>query len=383
MKRFLKFNNPVFPSYSINNLNKYLDNKFNPHGPGKNSYLIINFLKSKFKFQDVLLTNSCSSALEIAAFSLIDEHDKRNEIIIPSYSFVTSGSSFVKANFKLKYINIDENNFMPNFEDIKAAVSNKTKAIVITHYQGFSVDFLDKLSRYCKKNNLYLIEDAAQALGSCFKNKYLGNFGDFATFSFHYTKNFHAGIGGCLVINNRKFSRISKYIYDKGTNRSDQLTNPKLRYSWVNLGGSFLMSELHACYLYPQLKRINDIIKVRKNFYIKYLNILKPYSNYFQVLENKNNFIYNYHAISILCSSIKLKNFIFNLMKKNNIEFFTGYFPLHLSIYGKKFKGKNLNKTENLYNRILRIPLNNNINSFDLEKIDKLLKKTFFENNAY
>ena len=375
MKRYLKFNNPIFPSYSINNLKRCLDNKFNPHGPGKNINLIINFLKSKFKFKDVLLTNSCSSALEIAAFSLIDEHDSRNEIIIPSYSFVTTGSSFVKANFKLKYINIDENNFMPSFDNIKAATSKKTKAIVITHYQGFSVNFLDKLSKYCKQNNLYLIEDAAQALGSCFKHKYLGNFGDFATFSFHYTKNLHAGIGGCLVINNRKFSKFSRYIYDKGTNRSDQLKNPKLRYSWVNLGGSFLMSELHASYLYPQLKRIDNIINYRKKFYLKYLNILRPYSNYFKILDNKNNFIYNYHALSILCLSIKLKNFIINLMKKNDIEFFTGYFPLHLSDYGKKFKAKNLKKTENLYNRILRIPLNNNINNFDIEKIDKLLKK--------
>ena len=124
MKRYLKFNNPIFPSYSINNLKRCLDNKFNPHGPGKNINLIINFLKSKFKFKDVLLTNSCSSALEIVAFSLIDRR-LRNEIIIPSYSFVTTGSSFVKANFKLKYINIDENNFMLSFDNIKAHIKKR------------------------------------------------------------------------------------------------------------------------------------------------------------------------------------------------------------------------------------------------------------------
>jgi dTDP-4-amino-4,6-dideoxygalactose transaminase len=289
---------------------------------------------------------------------------------------VTSGSSFVKANFKLRYINISEIDLMPTFADIKKAVNKKTKAIVLTHYQGYSVNYLDQLSLFCKKNNIYLIEDAAQALGSYYKNRPLGSFGDFSTFSFHYTKNFHTGVGGCLVINNKKFLKLSQYIYDKGTNRNDQILDNKLRYSWVVIGGSFLMSELHASYLYPQLLKMNQLIRFRKtifNYYLKKFNKLK---HLFSLIHSNNDYTYNYHALSILCNSARIKSIINKNMISKKIEFFTGYYPLHLSKFSTKRKKKyQLNQTENLYLRILRLPLNNYLARTDVDKIYKILRK--------
>ena len=137
---------------SVNNCKSFISEKKNLHGPGKNILNIRKLLKGKFGFKNCLLTNSCTSALEITALALAQQSkDNKNEIIIPSYSFVTSGSSFVKANFKLKFVNINPSNFMPDFDDIKKAVNKNTKAIILTHYQGYSVNYLDQLSLFCKE----------------------------------------------------------------------------------------------------------------------------------------------------------------------------------------------------------------------------------------
>jgi dTDP-4-amino-4,6-dideoxygalactose transaminase len=377
MKKFIKFNNPIYPIQSINNCKNFINKKNNLHGPGKNILSIQKLLKSQFGFKNCLLTNSCTSALEISALTLMQHSpSKKNEIILPSYSFVTTGSSFVKANFKLRYINISEIDLMPTFADIKKAVNKKTKAIVLTHYHGYSVNYLDQLSLFCKNNNIYLIEDAAQALGSYYKNRPLGSFGDCSTFSFHYTKNFHTGVGGCLVINNKKFLQLSQYIYDKGTNRNDQILDKKLRYSWVAIGGSFLMSELHASYLYPQLLKMNQLIRFRKTIFNYYLKKLNKLTHLFSLIYSNNSYRYNYHALSILCNSPRIKSIINKNMVSKKIEFFTGYYPLHLSKFSAKRKKKyQLNQTENLYLRILRLPLNNYLAKTDVDKIYKILRK--------
>ena len=377
MRKFLKFNNPINFPESVNNCKNFINKNYNLHGPGKNILNIKKLLKSRFGFENCLLTNSCTSALEIAALTLMQySPNKKNEIIIPSYSFVTSGSSFVKANFKLKYINISEIDLMPTFADIKKAVNKKTKAIVLTHYQGYSVNYLDQLLLFCKKNNIYLIEDAAQAFGSYYKKRPLGSFGDFSTFSFHYTKNFQTGVGGCLVINNKKFLKLTQYIYDKGTNRNDQILDKTLRYSWVTIGGSFLMSELHASYLYPQLLKMNQLIRFRKRIFNYYLKKLNKFKHLFSLIFSNNDYKYNYHALSILCNSLKIKKIIYDNMISKKIEFFTGYYPLHLSKFSnKRDKKYQLKETENLYLRILRLPLNNYVTKTDIDRIDKTLHK--------
>ena len=162
---------------------------------------------------------------------------------------------------------------MPSLNDITRCITKKTKAIVIIHYQGYSVDYLDKLQKICKRNKIYLIEDAAQAFGSYFKKKALGSFGDFACFSFHETKNLHSGAGGMLVVNNKKFMNKIKIIHDKGTNRH-LMNEGKIRYySWVGIGSAFLMTELAASYLSPQIEKFKIIFFKRSKLYLSLIHI--------------------------------------------------------------------------------------------------------------
>lgn len=203
----IKFNIPLQDPKSIKNVIKFLNEKKPLHGPGKNISSIKKKIKKAFGYKSIHLTNSCTSALEICA--LILNLKKTDEVIVPSFSFVTTASSFARTGCKLKYCDIEKNNLMPSFDQIKKCVNKNTKALIIVHYQGYSVDYLDELKKFCLKKKIYLIEDAAQCFGSYYKNKPLGSFGDFACFSFHETKNLHSGVGGMLVVNNKKFHKYT------------------------------------------------------------------------------------------------------------------------------------------------------------------------------
>jgi len=345
-------------------------------GPGKNYRKIQKFLKKKFGFKNVLLTNSCTSSLEIAALSLNLKPD--DEVIVPSFSFITTGSSFARTGARIVYCDIEKSTFMPSMSQIIHVISKKTKAIVILHYQGWSVSYLDILKKYCNSKNIYLIEDAAQALGSKFKNKYLGNFGDIACFSFHQTKNFHTGLGGCIVINNKKITKKINYIYDKGSNRIEQIKNKIKYYSWVCLGSSYLMSELHASYLWPQIKMFKSIIKIRKKLYQHYLKKLNSIKN-IKIIKNVNKYSYNYHAIVITFRN-NLIHPILAKLKRKRINAYICYFPLHLSKYGKRYNSNKLRNTEYVFNHSIRLPLHIYIKIKDIEYICRqinliLLKK--------
>ena len=186
------------------------------------------------------LTNSATSSMEICALML--DLDRNDEVLMPSYNYNTTASSFVRTGCKIQYCDIDKKNLMPTFEHIKRYVNKRTKVIIIIHMQGQPIDYLDKLKKFCKFKKIILIEDAAPALGSYFKDKPLGSFGDFATFSFHETKNYTSGLGGLLVVNNKKFKRLSDLVFDKGTDRTYVTSKPnyyKKYYSWLTLGSSF------------------------------------------------------------------------------------------------------------------------------------------------
>ena len=356
------------------NVKKVLNKSTNLHGPGFYTNKIKNFLKKKYNFKNVFLTNSCTSALEICAIAL--DFKENDEVIIPSYSFITTGGSFARTRAKLVYCDVDIKKLMPSLDDIETKISKKTKAIVIVHYQGFCVDYISKLKKICRKKNIFLIEDAAQALGSKYKNKYLGTYGDLACFSFHYSKNIHTGIGGCLVVNNKKLLRKCSFAFDKGSDRNLQLKKIVKWYSWVSLGSSFLMSELHASYLYPQLTNYNKIIYKRKKIYEKYIKELDIKNNYYYIIKNNSCIKYNYHALVIV---LKNKNYekLLKYLKVYNINAFIGYIPLHLSTYGKQFLKEKLNKLDSINDKIIRLPLHTSLTISDIMYISKKIKLFF------
>jgi dTDP-4-amino-4,6-dideoxygalactose transaminase len=314
--------------------------------------------------------------MEMAA--LMINLNNTDEVIMPSYTFVTTGSSFARTGCRIRYCDIDPKNLMPSFKNIQDKVNKKTKAIVIVHYQGFSIDYLDKLKIFCKKNKIFLIEDAAQAFGSYFKKKPLGSFGDFACFSFHQTKNIHSGIGGMLVVNNKKYRNKSNFIFDKGTDRSLVLSNKRKYFSWVEIGSCFLLPELNASYLLPQINEYKKICRYRSILYYRYIKNFKTWLNDEFKIYNNLNYKYNYHALVIVVKKNN-RSSLLKFLIEHNIFAFIGYIPLHKSRIGKKYLDKKeiLSGTEKLYKRIIRLPLHNHLSINDIDYVCKVIKKFY------
>ena len=372
----IKFNIPLKESSSIKNVIKFLTKKKPLHGPGENIYKIKKLINKNFLLKNVHLTNSCTSALEMC--SLLIGFKKNDEVILPSFSFVTTGSSFARAGFKLRYCDIQKVNLMPSFDQIKKCVNKNTKAIVILHYQGYSIDYLDKLATFCKKKKILLIEDAAQALGSYFKNKPLGSFGDFSCFSFHETKNLHSGVGGMLVVNNKKYLMKSNFVFDKGTDRYLVSKGKQKYYSWVTIGSSFLLTEFNASYLLPQIANYKKIFKTRSKLYLRYKeNFQKWIKNDFSLTDNYK-YKYNYHAFVIILKKNEREKF-FRYLRRNKILAVISYMPLHESPEGNKYliKSRKLKNTDYLVKRIVRLPLHNYLKIKDVDYVCNKIKKYF------
>jgi dTDP-4-amino-4,6-dideoxygalactose transaminase len=375
MKKIL-FNDPIKNKKYSKNVVNFLNSNQSLHGPGKNILDIKKKIYTYFNFQHIHLTNSCTAAMEMAA--LMINLNNTDEVIIPSYTFVTTGSSFARTGCRIRYCDIDPKNLMPSFKNIQDKVNKKTKAIVIVHYQGFSIDYLDKLKFFCKKNKIFLIEDAAQAFGSYFKKKPLGSFGDFACFSFHQTKNIHSGIGGMLVVNNKKFRNKSNFIFDKGTDRSLVLSSKRKYFSWVEIGSCFLLPELNASYLLPQINEYKKICRYRSILYYRYIKNFKTWLNDEFKIYNNLNYKYNYHALVIVVKKNN-RSSLLKFLIEHNIFAFIGYIPLHKSRIGKKYLDKKeiLSGTEKLYKRIIRLPLHNHLSINDIDYVCKVIKKFY------
>ncbi len=372
----IKFNIPLQEPKSIKNVVKFLKEKKPLHGPGKNISRIKTHVKKKFGFKFIHLTNSCTSSLEICALALNLKKD--DEIIVPSFSFVTTGSSFARTGCRLRYCDIQKENLMPSFDQIKKCVNKKTKALVIVHYQGYSVDYLDKLQKFCKNKKIFFIEDAAQCFGSYYKNKPLGSFGDFACFSFHETKNLHSGVGGMLVVNNKNFLKKTQFIFDKGTDRHNVQYGKQKYYSWVTIGSSFLLSELVASYLLPQIVNYKKIIKSRSKIYLRYLyNFNKWLKDEFYITNNYK-FEYNYHTFVILLKNKNREKFL-RYLKKYNINAVISYVPLHTSKAGRIYTNKSdkLNNTNILTKKLVRLPMHNHLSLAEVDYVCDKIKRYF------
>ena len=365
------FNEPLRIKSSVKNAKKFLDSGQPLHGPGKNILDIKNLVSKNLGFKNIFLTNSCTSALEICSLAI--GLNSSDEVIVPSFSFITSASSFARTGCKLKFCDIEKETLMPSLNNILSCITRKTKAIVIIHYQGYSIDYLDKLKKICKKNKIFLIEDAAQAFGSYFKNKALGSFGDFACFSFHETKNLHSGAGGMLVVNNKRYLEKIKVIHDKGTNRHLMNSKKIKYYSWVDIGSAFLMTEFSASYLSPQIKEYKKIFLKRSKLYFRYIKFLSKIKDGNFYIPNNFKYKYNFHALVIILEKNNREHFL-KFLKKYKINAVISYTPLHKSIAGKKYfdSKKKLLNTDNYVKKIVRLPLHD---SLTIDQVDFICKK--------
>jgi dTDP-4-amino-4,6-dideoxygalactose transaminase len=335
------------------------------------------WLVNQIKCKSALVVKSCTAALEMCALLLnIKDGD---EIIMPSFTFVSTANAFVLRGAKPVFVDIDLKTCNIDPSKITQAISKKTKAIVVVHYAGISCD-MDTILKIAKKHNLYIIEDAAHALLSFYKKKRLGSIGDLATFSFHETKNIHCGEGGALLINNHKFIERARIIRDKGTNRD--LFNKKMvnKYTWVGNGSAYGLSEINAIILYSQLKHAKKITKKR-------VKIFKEYQKQLKDLEIKK-FVkrpsvpkysnHNGHIFYILVMDNRM-NKLMKYLKQKKINSFFHYVPLHSSPYGRlKTKVKStMCNTNFISNNLLRLPMHVHLSSKDIKKCTNQIKSFF------
>ena len=337
------------------------------------------WLRDNIKCKEALLVHSCTAALEMCAILLNIKKD--DEVIMPSYTFVSTANAFVMRGAKPVFVDIDPLtcNIAPS--KIERAITKKTKAIVVVHYAGVSCD-MDPIVAIAKKYKLYIVEDAAQAILSSYKGRPLGSIGDLATISFHETKNIHCGEGGALIINNPKFIKRAKIIRDKGTNRDLFNQNMVKKYTWVDYGSSYGLSEINAAFLYGQLKQVKKITKKR-------LAIFKLYHKLLENLEIKKLIkrpaipTYakaNGHMYYILVKNNKRDKLIKYLQQKK-IHTVFHYIPLHSSPFGKlKATTKStMRSTNTISNNLLRLPMHLGLKKKSIIRCaDELFN--FFEN---
>lgn len=312
------------------------------------------FFESTFHFKKVLLTTSCTDALEMAAILInIKEGD---EVIMPSFTFVSTANAFVLRGAKIIFA--DSRKDHPGIDEfaIEKLITPKTKAIVVVHYAGVACD-MDIIMDLAKKHNLFVIEDAAQAIDSYYKNKPLGSIAHLSAFSFHETKNIISGEGGMLVINDEQFLERAEIIREKGTNRSKFFRGEVDKYNWVDVGSSYLPSDIIAAFLFAQLENIQKIQDKRKAIWNCYFENLSELKDKIQLPFIPDFATNNAHMFYLVCKNIEQRDALIAHLKSNDIHSVFHYLSLHKSpFYADKNDGKNLPYSDYYTDGLLRLP---------------------------
>jgi dTDP-4-amino-4,6-dideoxygalactose transaminase len=326
----------------------------------------------------VLLTPSCTAALEMAA--ILINTQPGDEIIMPSYTFVSSANAFVLRGAKIVFVDIRPDTMNINETLIEAAITPKTKAIIPVHYAGVGCE-MDVIMDIANNYNLIVIEDAAQGMMSKYKNKYLGSIGHLGAFSFHETKNYTSGgEGGALIINDDQFSERAEIIREKGTNRTQFFRGQVDKYSWVDIGSSYLMSEIQAAYLWGQLEQANIINENRLSAWRFYYDSFNLNTNEFFELQNfPHKCTHNGHIFYLKVDNLEQRTDFIQQLKAKNIMTVFHYVPLHSSVNGLKcsvFSGEDV-FTSKESERLVRLPLWYGISSSTQDKVVTAVKNYF------
>ena len=352
----IPFNKPFLTGKEIMYINEAVSSG-KISGNGKFTQKCHLFFQEKFGFKKCLLTTSCTDALEMAA--ILVDIQPGDEVIVPSFTFVSTANAFVLRGARIIFA--DSSSSEPNMDvgKLKSLITPKTKAIVVVHYAGVASD-MDPIMDLAQENDLYVVEDAAQAIDSYYKGKPLGSIGHFGVFSFHETKNIISGEGGLLVINDERFVDRAEIIWEKGTNRSAFFRGEVDKYSWVDVGSSFLPAEIIAAFLFAQLENLEQIQNTRRkiwnNYYDSFLSLDSNFGIGLPIVpEYATN---NSHMFYLVCSSIEERNNLIKVLKKNQILSVFHYLPLHLSaFYKSKHDGRHLPNSTRFSERIVRLPL--------------------------
>ena len=371
----IKFNIPTYLGIEKQYIIEAFEKNRKLCGDGPFTKKCNKWIEENFNTSKALLTTSCTHALEMSA--ILADIKSGDEVIVPSFTFVSTVNAFVLRGAKIVFVDIRPDTMNIDENLIEDAITKKTKAIVPVHYAGVSCE-MDKILDIAKKYNLFIIEDAAQGVMASYKGQPLGTIGDFGCYSFHETKNYTMGEGGAILIRNKDYIEKAEIIREKGTNRSKFLRGQIDKYSWVDIGSSYLPSELNAAYLYAQLEEADMINNNRLKTWNIYYNLLKELqnSNKLELPYIPNDCKHNAHMFYIKCKDLEERTRLINFLRENEILTAFHYIPLHSSkagsIYGR-FHGKDKYTTKES-ERLLRLPLYYNIEDDKIRYIaDKIV----------
>jgi dTDP-4-amino-4,6-dideoxygalactose transaminase len=334
------------------------------------------FFEKRYFFKKALLTTSCTDALEMTA--MLADIKQGDEVIVPSYTFVSTALAFVRQGAKIVFA--DSNSRNPNIDvgHLEELITPRTRVIVPVHYAGIACD-MDPIMSLAKKYNLLVIEDAAQAIDSFYKGIPLGSIGHMSTFSFHETKNINSGEGGMLVINDEKLKNRSEVIWEKGTNRSEFFRGAVNKYGWVDIGSSFLPSEIIAAYLYAQLENLDAIQSRRKKIWETYYEGLKSLTELGIMIPFIPDYATNNgHMFYLVCTDLKQRTAFIEHLKNNGILAVFHYQSLHKSAYYiNKHDKREIPFSDKYTDCLVRLPLFFELSDTDLSLIISIVKEFF------
>jgi dTDP-4-amino-4,6-dideoxygalactose transaminase len=348
-------------------------------GNGKYSKLCHTYFKKNYGFKECLLTNSCTDALEMAALLL--NIQAGDEVIMPSFTFVSTANAFELRGAKIKFADCQKNNPNVDVESIKKLISPKTKAIVVVHYAGVACQ-MDEIMSIAESNNLFVVEDAAQGIDSYYKGRPLGSIGHLGAFSFHETKNIISGEGGMLTVNDDRFLERAEIIWEKGTNRSSFFRGEVAKYHWVDLGSSYLPSEVTAAFLFAQLENLQIIQSKRKSIWDKYKSGFKDIEGKGLI---KTPFVPDYatnnaHMFYLICKNMEERSKLITFLRSAKIRAVFHYQSLHKSPYFLTNNDeKDLLWSDFYEENLLRLPFYYELNSTNQDYVIQKINEFYLD----
>jgi dTDP-4-amino-4,6-dideoxygalactose transaminase len=338
------------------------------------------FFEGRYDFKKTLLTTSCTDALEMAA--ILCNIDDGDEVIAPSYTFVSTVNAFVLRGARIVFCDSEPDTPNIDASKIEALITARTKAVIPVHYAGMACE-MDTIMDIATRRNLFVVEDAAQAIDSYYKGKSLGSIGNFGAFSFHETKNIISGEGGMICVNDECFIARAEIIREKGTNRSAFFRGEIDKYGWVDIGSSFLPSDIIAAFLYAQLENLEAIQQRRRAIWALYHELLSPLASagFVKLPHIPSGASNNAHMFYIICRDLNDRTGLIEYLKQKEIMAVFHYLPLHRSpFYQKQHDGRLLPNAEHFSDCLLRLPLYFELSDDDVVRIVRTIQ-AYFEHN--
>lgn len=347
-------------------------------GNGRFTKACQSWFENRYGFRKALLTTSGTDALEMCA--MLCDLQPGDEVIVPSYTFVSTALAFLREGAKVVFADSMTRNPNLDAQTLETLITPRTKVIVPVHYAGVACD-MDAIMTIAKVHNLLVVEDAAQAIDSYYKSKPLGGIGHLAAFSFHETKNITAGgEGGLLVVNDERFVRRAEIIWEKGTNRAEFFRGEVNKYGWVDMGSSFLPSEVNAAFLWAQIENLEDIQAKRKTLWNSYWERLKPIAEKacFALPDIPDYATNNAHMFYLVLPSLEARTALIQYLKDNGVGAVFHYLSLHSSPYYKdKHDGRNLPNCDRYADCLVRLPLFYDLTAENVNYICDLIEKYY------